>query len=1433
MRRTSHLTRFLIYGLCIIYIFYLKVPVTLAWTDLGGGDHGGSDWTISSNTSVAGVHTNIGTFTVNTGITATVQAYSSPNYGTFEVQATTVSVVGTITAASKGYPGVADASGTGPGAGTYTPGSRQAASGGGHGGDGGTGAWPGGSSYDSVTQPVQMGSSGSAGYDNWLPGGAGGGAIKITASGTLTISGTISVNGGGGGYIGGGAGGSIYLIASTLAGNGSLTATGGGSNTGGGSGGRVSMNYSTANNFGGTVSVTAGSGGGAEAGTIVYIDTANNDLLLKDTQIWSARPTVGNSYTFRNITINNNITWTLKGYYTTNYDGVGFIFNTVNFTLESGSTIRTKGFPSSGAGLGPGGGGYQHGYHAGGGGYGGVGGTVDKPGGSRYGSSKQPTHLGSGGGYSYNSSQAGGTGGGAIKIDSSDTTTISGTISSDGYSTNNYGGGGSGGSIFIVANTLAGSGTVTAVGGNSTVTGGGGGRIALYYRSSSTWGGTSAVTAGSGDSAGAGTYVHTTVPHGAFDTSGNGLSATIYGDTNNDWHTGKYGSSLNFDDSDNYISVDVDNNLYTLNATGSYTWNFWVKPATFEEWNSLLDVYQAGSSTEMFQVYAHTTSNASWGPVTAGVSVGWKGSSGGANGLYVHTNDNVLTANTWSLVSIIYDGSVSQSSRIKIFVNGINVTATGDISSTGTITNIDPELGDVGNMYFGNSHTASPEEKYNGLLDHIQFYNYARNPGQIVEDMNAGHPAPGSPVGSAVVELEFDEGYGDTAHNIGNAGTVGNADLTGTCPGASTCPTWTNNGKYGKALSFDGTTDGATITHNDALDPPGDYTLSFWTKRTGDGTGSLQFIVLKNAMYGVVWYGGQLQYYDANPGNYHSAIGTLPLNQWIHVAMVHTASTASLYLDGKLDSSYPANSPDTSYNSNISIARYDASNLYQGDLDELKLYSSALTADQIKAEYNQGAATVMGSTGTTSTGASSNSDTDSYCPPASGAEASQCVGPVAEWKFDENTGTTSVNDITGNNNTGTMEGDMTAKDWVRGKYGSALNFDKTDNRIDAGDTTSLRLTSAGTAEAWIYPRSYPGASQWQIVLNKGSWGDGRNYYSIYFDSGSFRTDIGGASASNNATLAKENIPLNSWSHVVSVWNGTSLNLYINGRLAAGPTSQTVTPDTSTYNLSIGASDIGLYPFDGLIDDVRIYNYARTPAQIAWDYNRGAPVAHWQMDEASWDGNANEIKDASGNSHHGTSAGNSTTTTGKINNAGVFDGANDSASTTSSIDLTGTNIISVSFWLNWDAYANDDDLAMESSSNFNNNSGAIMIDPNSGSPCSGTFAFSMDLSNNNRAETIARPSAGSWHHYVVIYDLSVDRGEITIYLDGSLQNSNVCANNLAGTGTFGNYNWYFMSRANVALQGAGKLDDVRIYNYPLNATQVKLIMNDSSAVKYTQ
>ena len=130
-------------------------------------------------------------------------------------------------------------------------------SGAGHGGAGGlTGVVLGGSAYDTESAPIYYGSSGATGWS--ANGGYGGGALKLTVSGVLTINGTISANGQSGttngGYSGGGgSGGSIWLNAAGILGtSGTITATGGA-----GGAGDISRGYASGGGAGGRIAATS------------------------------------------------------------------------------------------------------------------------------------------------------------------------------------------------------------------------------------------------------------------------------------------------------------------------------------------------------------------------------------------------------------------------------------------------------------------------------------------------------------------------------------------------------------------------------------------------------------------------------------------------------------------------------------------------------------------------------------------------------------------------------------------------------------------------------------------------------------------------------------------------------------------------------------------------------------------------------------------------------------------------------------------------------------------------------------------------------------------------------------------------------------------------------------------------------------------------
>lgn len=153
---------------------------------------------------------------------------------------------GKIDADSRGWarpPATAPAAGSG-----YGPGAGYRFGSGGHGGHGG---WTppyalGGVVYDSPTNPVEPGSGG--GYDYGMLGGAGGGVIRIEATGNAIVNGTITANGEDCNFgSGGGAGGTVYLSCNTIQGTGGgvVSAAGGAATIASysGGGGRIAVYY--------------------------------------------------------------------------------------------------------------------------------------------------------------------------------------------------------------------------------------------------------------------------------------------------------------------------------------------------------------------------------------------------------------------------------------------------------------------------------------------------------------------------------------------------------------------------------------------------------------------------------------------------------------------------------------------------------------------------------------------------------------------------------------------------------------------------------------------------------------------------------------------------------------------------------------------------------------------------------------------------------------------------------------------------------------------------------------------------------------------------------------------------------------------------------------------------------------------------------------
>jgi len=240
-------------------------------------------------------------------------------------------------------------------------------------------------------------------------------------------------------------------------------------------------------------------------------------------------------------------------------------------------------------------------------------------------------------------------------------------------------------------------------------------------------------------------------------------------------------------------------------------------------------------------------------------------------------------------------------------------------------------------------------------------------------------------------------------------------------------------------------------------------------------------------------------------------------------------------------------------------------------------------------------------------------------------------GLVGNWSFDgQDTTWTSAtagttNDLSGNNNTGTMTNMSRSFSPAAGISGQALNFDGVDDGSptevivsDPGASSILDFANGSsiTLSAWVRPDIITG-DRTIISKRSGSSNTDTNYamrasdakFDFYYrDSGDTAWHVW--RSTNNVFNA------NQWTHVIVTYTfgtGNTVVLYINGTSQAGswlagdgnsaPLQNNVPVLIGVIDSLAGAGYEEVY--DGLIDEVRIYNRALTPSEITDLYNLGA------------------------------------------------------------------------------------------------------------------------------------------------------------------------------------------------------------------------------------
>jgi Concanavalin A-like lectin/glucanases superfamily/Bacterial Ig-like domain/Bacterial Ig domain len=217
---------------------------------------------------------------------------------------------------------------------------------------------------------------------------------------------------------------------------------------------------------------------------------------------------------------------------------------------------------------------------------------------------------------------------------------------------------------------------------------------------------------------------------------------------------------------------------------------------------------------------------------------------------------------------------------------------------------------------------------------------------------------------------------------------------------------------------------------------------------------------------------------------------------------------------------------------------------------------------------------------------------------AAGPGLAAPTGLVASYSFDEGSGTSAL-DSSGNGKTATVVGAT----WGAGRFGSGLTFDGVNDRVDLPGLGTF-YDSGFTLEAWVNKQ---GAKT--DVATVGTWvggtqnggpmlwvhnAVGRHYLTLY-KAGAGYLDSGSSPA------------VGQWQHLAATYDGATARFYVNGGETANRAHVGNVGDSNTWRIGAYGPGPGGF-FDGIIDEVRVYNRAISAAEVQEDMNTGVGPA---------------------------------------------------------------------------------------------------------------------------------------------------------------------------------------------------------------------------------
>ncbi|PIR96360.1 MAG: hypothetical protein COT92_01505, partial [Candidatus Doudnabacteria bacterium CG10_big_fil_rev_8_21_14_0_10_42_18] len=523
----------------------------------------------------------------------------------------------------------------------------------------------------------------------------------------------------------------------------------------------------------------------------------------------------------------------------------------------------------------------------------------------------------------------------------------------------------------------------------------------------------------------------------------------------------------------------------------------------------------------------------------------------------------------WHHIGLTYDGTT-----LSAYFDGSLVTTTSSTTPY-TIQSGTLRIGTRNDVYL---------EHFQGLIDDVRVYNRALAASEIGSLYKSGNVKRKTVSNQGLVGYwSFNEGVGAQAGDSSGNGNTG----------AITGATWAD-GKKGKALSFDGS------ANNIAMGSVGvttSYTASAWIKPNtlaGSGDHDLYgFTILASAANGAgypLWLaarGSEVRFwaFESTPsiGGWRETSGAgLSAGNWYHIVAIATKSGASkVYVNGVEKLSF-TNDGDVNWSNIFTVGDLRPGRLivFDGAIDDVRVYNRALSPAEIQTLYKQNE---------TKINTSQNDKLTS--------------GLVGMYSFNgPDIDSTYAYDRSGNARNSALTGNPKK---TIGKVGQALEFDGTSNYTKASGFSELGTSNQNYSFVGWVKVGAGGASGNIIHMSSLGSGSGWCLPPVGLSSGKLR----GYSWPTNSVLGTTVLEEGVWYHFANTWDATKgLTIYVNGVLEnSSPQATYLASGASNYiwiAFSPGGCAGNLGYFNGLVDEVRIYNRALSADEVKKLYNMG-------------------------------------------------------------------------------------------------------------------------------------------------------------------------------------------------------------------------------------